>query len=186
MPGKFSDPLGEVLHQLTMDGPDEELGDVQDFGWYGLLANVTREELERVSEEIGAGLDFDEAGLDDGPFHFIVSEDNQGFFDYSSFDTEQEANNRWSEIQDEAEEFYLEGEESEKEDQPSPEDIAIEDKYRGYSVGEVEGKFIGEFLEWDDAVQAAKDWMEKNQFWPNVWHVSDHGNWSLLSSDDLE
>lgn len=44
-----------------------------------------------------------------------------------------------------------------------------------YGVGQVEGDFLGEFVEWDDAAKAIRDKMEKEQFWPNVWFIDDHG-----------
>jgi hypothetical protein len=47
------------------------------------------------------------------------------------------------------------------------------------ALGRVEGKFVGEFGCDGDAFEAAKQIMEDEQFWPNVWSVSDHGNWSL-------
>lgn len=47
------------------------------------------------------------------------------------------------------------------------------------------GKVIGEAVEWDDIVDLIRDHMEKEQFWPNVWRVSDHGNISLVEASDL-
>lgn len=32
--------------------------------------------------------------------------------------------------------------------------------------------------------KAIRNWMEKNQYWPNVWNVSDHGNMSLRELED--
>lgn len=34
---------------------------------------------------------------------------------------------------------------------------------------------------WREALKAI---MEVDQFWPNVWHLSDHGNWLLLSLEE--
>jgi len=48
------------------------------------------------------------------------------------------------------------------------------------ALGRVEGKFIGPFGCIEDAVTAAKVIMEKEQFWPNIWIASDHGNWDLV------
>jgi hypothetical protein len=47
------------------------------------------------------------------------------------------------------------------------------------SVGQVEGKHLGTFATDDGARQFIRDRMEREQFWPNVWNVSDHGNWDL-------
>ncbi len=71
-----------------------------------------------------------------------------------------------------------------EEEGPAPEDYMISDSGElggMYSVSEVEGKFLGEFAEWDDMAKAIRDDMEKNQFWPNVWYVNDHGNVSLAN-----
>lgn len=48
----------------------------------------------------------------------------------------------------------------------------------GLSVG---GKFIGKFSEQEEAENALREWAEKNQYWPNVWYVSDHGNVSQVT-----
>jgi hypothetical protein len=48
-------------------------------------------------------------------------------------------------------------------------------------LGRVDGNFVGEFDCDDDAIAAARDIMEDESYWPNIWIVSDHGNWSLLS-----
>lgn len=30
----------------------------------------------------------------------------------------------------------------------------------------------------EGAEEAARKWMSDNKFWPNVWYMSDHGNYS--------
>lgn len=90
-PGKFEgcsdQDLGETLHGITLDGGcDEELGDVQDFGWYGLII-----------------------GFDNGK-GYIVSEDNQGFFDYEEFPTYAAAEKAWAGLEKEYETFCKESE----------------------------------------------------------------------------
>lgn len=45
------------------------------------------------------------------------------------------------------------------------------------------GKQLRQFAEMGDALQFIRDHMEKNQFWPSIWWISDHGNaWQV----DLE
>jgi len=75
--------------------------------------------------------------------------------------------------------YYIDGT-----DEPCAEDFTITPcgPLGGKSgLGRVEGKFIGEFDCDDDAVAAARAIMEDESHWPNIWFVSDHGNWSLLS-----
>lgn len=70
----------------------------------------------------------------------------------------------------------------EREHGPAPheEDVFIEDaRGGGYDIS-AEGKHLGHVVEWDDAVGMVQDWMNENQYWPNVWHINDHGNVSLV------
>jgi len=84
-PGKFEgctdDRLAEVLSGLDCD---ESCGDVQTTGWYGLI-------LHR----------------DHG---YIVSEDSQGFFDYTRYSSKDAAQSTFDAI---AAEEYDDGEEAE-------------------------------------------------------------------------
>mgnify|MGYP003148685162 CR=1 FL=1 len=86
--GKFetSGHLGEALHEMSLDGTDEQLGDVEDFGWYGLLVNT---------------------GLRCAP-HAILSIDGFGFVDYQDYDTESAARDVWDNLEAEYTEFLEE------------------------------------------------------------------------------
>ena len=84
--GKFEacqdNKLGEYLHSLTLDGClDRELGDVETFGWYGLLLSVN------------------------GMKSYIVNEDNYGFFTYTEYDLQDKALSAWSQLEAEYQEF---------------------------------------------------------------------------------
>lgn len=57
-----------------------------------------------------------------------------------------------------------------------PDDIVIYCDGNYFHVSEKEGKYIGRFVEQEEAEQAAKDWMEKSKYWSAVWFISDHGN----------
>lgn len=79
------------------------------------------------------------------------------------------------------EEFDEEEPDAEIDEPNYDEDCFIEDVVRGgYSVS-CSGKNIGKFVEYDDAVKAIKDWQAKNDFYPNVWFVNDHGNVDLVT-----
>lgn len=49
------------------------------------------------------------------------------------------------------------------------------------------GKFIGEYVEDEEAWEAVRKWKELNKFYPNTWFVSDHGNLTLVddSGNDI-
>jgi hypothetical protein len=51
------------------------------------------------------------------------------------------------------------------------------------ALARVEGKFVGRFDSDEDAVCEARRIMSVEQFWPNIWIVSDHGNWNLYKGD---
>lgn len=40
----------------------------------------------------------------------------------------------------------------------------------------IEQKFIGEFNDESEVKNAAHEWSDKNNYYPNFWFVSDHGN----------
>jgi len=73
--------------------------------------------------------------------------------------------------------------------EPEPEDITISDSGKlgsNYSVGVVEGKFLGEFSEWDEAVDFIRNYMDKNNFHPNVWYIDDHGGSTIVDMYEQE
>lgn len=73
-------------------------------------------------------------------------------------------------------EFPPEGEPSE----PSEEDYVIFDSGplgSRTSVRVVGGRILGEFRDHDDAEEAIRRDMESGEFYPDVWTLSDHGNY---------
>ena len=50
-------------------------------------------------------------------------------------------------------------------------------------LGQVGGKFLGEFDSDTAALAFIREHMAREKFYPNVWSVSDHGNWTLLTLD---
>lgn len=45
------------------------------------------------------------------------------------------------------------------------------------------GKFIGKFDEDDKAFAAVREWKKRNNFYPNTWFISDHGNVFLVDDN---
>jgi hypothetical protein len=56
--------------------------------------------------------------------------------------------------------------------EPSEDDVATGDHRRFYQYG----KLVLSIGEDDDHVAALNAWMERKQFWPDAWFISDHGN----------
>jgi len=71
------------------------------------------------------------------------------------------------------------------EDEPQEDDafLSSSGQLGGRTSVSVDGKFLGEFNSDEEAVEALKEWMEKNQYWPGVWYVSDHGNINPFTLD---
>jgi len=80
--GKFelSGDDGENLHQMTMEGwQDDELGDVQGgFGWHALLIDTILPDAQ----------------------HVIVHEDEDGFFDFTTYPSKAAAERAWERLQE--------------------------------------------------------------------------------------
>jgi hypothetical protein len=78
-------------------------------------------------------------------------------------------------------------EEEEQEEGPQPEDIVISTTSplgSKYSVDVVEGEHLGEFATHEEVNVAVREYTDKNQFWPGIWFISDHGNINPWSIED--
>lgn len=47
-------------------------------------------------------------------------------------------------------------------------------------------RHIGDFGEWDDAIEAIREDMKNENFFPNVWYINDHGNVDQVSMNEPE
>jgi hypothetical protein len=63
---------------------------------------------------------------------------------------------------------------------PQDEDITTED-YVTWMSWDGPVATVGPEEDWRDVLE---DWCEEEGFWPNFWHVSDHGNATLLTLAD--
>jgi hypothetical protein len=104
MPGKFEgnedERVAEILYDSTMEGgQDEESGDIQETGiWSALIRGI----------EVRPG---DTPEIQDGfPGGYIVQEDEQGFFTYTEFDSDEKLEESWNYILEQDEKFQSEGE----------------------------------------------------------------------------
>ena len=99
-PGKFSTILDSYVYQVSLDGGcDDEIGSVDEGGWFGLMRNghtifkdhdpllETLNEAEQEKLTSSAGV--------------ILSEDSNGFVFVTYFDSEEQLDKEWSAIVDE-------------------------------------------------------------------------------------
>jgi len=123
---KFSSELDELLYQASLDGgPDEEVGDAQDFGWYGLMRLKPDDSDYFIDLADEGGWDDPEGAWDQlkGKAGAIIYEDSQGSVDVTYYATEDALNKAWDKILQEADEFYgEEGEEEEEEEEGEEEE----------------------------------------------------------------
>ena len=69
-----------------------------------------------------------------------------------------------------------------------------EDDYKLFPCGSLggligvsyEGKRLGEFTEMKHALEFVKEHMDGEQYWPNIWWVSGHGNIWMIDVDGNE
>ncbi len=116
-PGKFE---GEMLvtsfiWDMSLNGgADEEAGDVETMGWYGLMKGKLVEAAKFGAKEQGMKLTPDEVKFLRSRAGVILSEDSNGFVGADYYQTEKALEEAWKEIQKEEEE-YSEEEEGEGE-----------------------------------------------------------------------
>lgn len=66
--------------------------------------------------------------------------------------------------------------------EPDDDDIVINDTEREAFYA---GKLIAEtrIVDWDELSRMIVGWMNKNKYWPDIWHQDDHGGWNLVTKD---
>jgi hypothetical protein len=159
-PGKFSNNVDEWVYQQSLDGgADEEIGESEGFGWYGLMQFEEPVLVEQGDEE----WEFKVA---------ILNENSQGFVEVEYFEDEQEGLNRWASLEEEYRIFM--------EPQPEEGDYFIAGARGGGQNISQYGKVLATYTEWEDIEEFIRDHANENKFWPSVWQISDHGNEILV------
>lgn len=118
-PGKFSSPLDEYVYRLSLDGGNEELGDVEGFGYYARLDSITFEDVVRAATDSGEDehsarkaweREFKGTQLRFKDFipAAILHEDSQGFVGVTYFASDRDADKAWNKLVEEYEEWEAE------------------------------------------------------------------------------
>ena len=105
--------MKSALEQMfTGFSADAEVGDVQDFGWFGLVRGPMKSALysgdHADDAELWEQLDPDTRAQLETCAGVIVGEDSQGFIDVRIIDSANELDLEWAKIEAEAAEFYAE------------------------------------------------------------------------------
>jgi hypothetical protein len=149
-----------------------------------LLDGPTRKRVAEVAIENKDELTEDERELLDDSVAVIFFERSDGIVEADWFEDKEKAEQAWADIEADTEE---EEEEEEEED----DDFDLEGEMetglvitdtRGdkYSVS-LEGKSLGSYDDFDDALKHGAQAMQDQNYFPNVFHVNDHGNVDLLA-----
>lgn len=113
-PGKFDSMVDSFLWSASMDGAffDEELGESEGFGFYGLAVGGILEAAERAAKDDGDELTAAERDELRGTAAVIMSEGSQGFVGVDYYKTEKAARDAWKQIEAEYEAFSEGGDEN--------------------------------------------------------------------------
>ena len=96
-PGKFDTMLDAYLYELALNGCDGECGDSSDGTWYGLFRGFT---VDGAFSDVSPGrLNSAELDILRSSVGCILSEDSQGFVSVEYFDTLDELDAKWAEIE---------------------------------------------------------------------------------------
>lgn len=122
---KFDNDLDEWVYNLSLEGPTEELGDVEGFGHYAMLEGITNEEIEQAARDVGND-DFDVRKMydrhlrgvadRDGSFSAIVYTSNEGFVGVSYHRTGRDLEEAWGRIERDYEEWEADAEDYDGDD----------------------------------------------------------------------
>lgn len=103
-PGKFASNLDEAVYALSLDGPDEDFGDVDSYGEYvALVLHITLPELQRVVNDSNGGFTMRDLSDDLAsyklkvPFGALVGEDSNGFVSVDYYQSSREAQSQFKE-----------------------------------------------------------------------------------------
>lgn len=189
-PGKFVSVIDSYVYEMTLDGgPDEEIGDANESGWYGLVRvdDATRDRIRKIAKEHDDDLTPTEEALLDETVAIIITEGSNGSVDSDWYDETNNFEEAWTAITEDLEgDEDVEGDDGEEDafsDEEMVSGYVISDSRRGgYDVAH-EHKHVGHYEDMDEALDAIEAEMKRSNFFPNVYYVNDHGNVDLLDSD---
>lgn len=95
-PGKYENTVEELLGAMD---PDQQIGSVQDDGWYGLISGLTKDEAEEQANFLGIDLDPDDVEEFTWPINAIIHEDGQGFFYCETYQLNRDVMQAWRKLE---------------------------------------------------------------------------------------
>jgi hypothetical protein len=161
VPGKYEynpDPaLAELLHTVTLEGwGNDSVGDVDQDSFHASLLIVEPAEQAELTDAFDRQIPVG---------NFIVTEDEHGFVTIDEYPTPHRARYAFNSLSVGA---AVPGEEDATITPAGP--LGAQ-----YAVA-LAGRFLGHADDLDQAIAMLRDVMDAEQFWPDMWFVSDHGN----------
>jgi hypothetical protein len=188
-PGKFFDIIDSYAYEITLDGgADEEVSLGEGNGWYGFMEidEAFADRVHEIAKEHRDQLTDEEQDLLDESKAIIFFERSDGIVEATWYDDLKEAQEDWAKIEADVEEDEEPEDEDEDDvfsDEEMQEGFVISDARRGgYDVGH-EHKHVGHYADMDEALEAIEAEMKRENFYPNIYYVNDHGNVDLLDMD---
>jgi hypothetical protein len=195
-PGKFNTILDGFVYELALDGVDQEISLGEGQGWYGFL-EFDEKTAKQITELMAAQQEPDEPTKEEQELltftsAVILYERSDGIVEVQWFDNPNEAEEEWGDIE---KQFGEEEEEDDEEEEEEPEEDAFSDEQmaEGYVLSDAkrrsgydvthEHKHFGYYKYREDAFEAIDQAMKRENFYPNIYYVNDHGNVDLLDSD---
>jgi hypothetical protein len=165
-----------IVHTLTLvSSQDDEAGDCTELGrWFARFTGPFNAADIKYPYRAGDGCEYElplseyrdlrtMAGC-------IYRVDDQGFCDVTIYRDTESLNNAWDAVQEWETEAYG----------PQDDDITTEDGNTFYQSG----KLVVDATNDDSPWPALESYMETEQYWPNVWSISDHGNAHIMTRKD--
>jgi hypothetical protein len=110
-PGKFADTVEDMLYSIDHD---QEMGSVDELGWYGLVSGLLLPEAKEYVASVAGDIDPYEFAKDaesyDWPLNAIIVENNDGSIDVTTFKENREAMREWRLVEKAYENYYKHGE----------------------------------------------------------------------------
>ena len=100
---KFATSVVELVYSVDHD---QEVGSVDEMGWYGMVSGMTRPEAEKLASDLGVELEDNEMDDYSWPLNAIISEDEQGNVEMQTYASNRDMIRAWRVVEDDYRRFY--------------------------------------------------------------------------------
>lgn len=171
---KFYYNIDAYLYSM---GADEETGESEYGGWYGLFAGPFEPSVDDIKEH---DLTEDDIQYLSHMAGAILRENSQGFVSSTHYENNDDLCTSWSVVNTDDDEIV--DDEDKEPLEPEEGDLTSSNGTDWYQYGK-KVFTISEDLDRNERNEELQAFMDKEQFWPNCWNISDHGNAHIISFD---